>query len=79
MNIITRVKAPTPIFFKKLRNLSLVLAGVGSALLAAPVAVPVLIAKFAGYLTVAGSIGAAVSQAVTTTDEQQDGAGKDGQ
>jgi hypothetical protein len=79
MNIISRVKAPTPLFFKKLRNVSLILAGLGGALLSTPVAVPALIAKFAGYLAVAGSVGAAVSQSVTTGDEQQQEADKDGQ
>jgi hypothetical protein len=72
MNIITRVKAPTPLFFKKLRNASLVLAGIGGTLLGAPVALPAVIAKLAGYLAVAGSVGASVSQAVTTVDEQQE-------
>ena len=69
MNIIQRVQSPTPRFFKKLRNISLVLATVGGALLAAPVAVPAFVLKVAGFLTVAGGVGSAVSQAVTKADE----------
>jgi len=78
MNIINRVKAPTPAFFKKLRTASLVLAGLGGTLLSAPVAVPAVIIKLAGYLAVAGTVGAAVSQSVTTGDEQKGRSAKNG-
>lgn len=78
MNIIQRVKSPTPGFFKKLRNISLVLAATGGTLLSAPAAIPAILLKLAGYLAVAGSVGAAVSQAVTPADEQE-GAGKNGE
>ena len=78
MNIINRAKAPTPVFFKKLRTASLLLAGLGGGLLSAPVAVPAIILKVAGYLAVAGTVGAAVSQSVTTGDEQKKGRVKNG-
>lgn len=78
MNLIARVKAPTPLFFKKLRNASMILAGLGGVLMSTPVVIPALVAKFAGYLAVAGSVGAAVSQAVTKDEEQQQEAGTDG-
>ena len=77
MNIIKRVQAPTPVFFKKLRNISLVLTTLGASVLAAPVALPALLLKIAGYLFVAGGVGTTVSQAVTVQDEKpkEDGDG----
>ncbi|MBS4063483.1 MAG: hypothetical protein KGZ74_02940 [Chitinophagaceae bacterium] len=60
--IIKRVKRPTPRFFKKVRNVSVMLAGVSAAILAAPVALPVVLTKIAGYLAVAGAVAGSVSQ-----------------
>jgi uncharacterized membrane protein HdeD (DUF308 family) len=67
MNIIKRVKSPTPKFFKVLRNIGLVLAAVGGTILAAPIALPVVISTIGGYVAVAGGIISAVSQLTTTT------------
>lgn len=61
-NIIERAPAPTPKFFKKLRNIGLALAAVAASIVAAPVALPAVIIKIAGYLAVAGSVAGAVSQ-----------------
>ena len=69
MNIIKRVKSPTPKFFKVLRNIGLVLAAVGGTILAAPVALPVLITTIGGYVAVAGGVLSAVSQLTTTNDD----------
>jgi len=60
--LIERVQSPTPKFFKKLRNIGLVLATVATTVVAAPVALPAVIIKIAGYLAVAGGIAGAVSQ-----------------
>jgi hypothetical protein len=60
--VIQRAKAPTPRFFKKLRNIGLVLAAISGALLAAPVALPAAVITAAGYLAVASSVASAVSQ-----------------
>ena len=68
MNIIKRIQAPTPKFFKVLRTIGLVLAAVGGTILAAPVALPVVIVSIGGYIAVAGGVISAVSQ-LTTTDE----------
>jgi len=65
MNIIKRVKAPTPKFFKVLRNIGLVLAAVGGTLVASPVALPVVVTTVGGYLAVAGGVVSAVSQLTT--------------
>ncbi len=54
MNVIKRVKLPTPKFFKVLRTVGLALAAVGGTLIASPVALPVIITSVAGYLAVAG-------------------------
>lgn len=68
MNLIERVKAPTPKFFRMLRIIGLALAAAGGVLLTAPVALPVGVITVAGYLTVAGSVMSAVSQ--TAVDDQ---------
>ncbi|HRD58996.1 MAG TPA: hypothetical protein PK504_13165 [Ferruginibacter sp.] len=60
--IIERATAPTPKFFKKLRNIGLALAAVATTIVAAPVALPAVVIKIAGYLAVAGGIAGAVSQ-----------------
>ena len=72
MKLIDRVKAPTPKFFKKLRNAGMVLAAAGAALLAAPVTLPAGVITLAGYLVTAGSVLTAVSQ--TTVSDSQNGA-----
>lgn len=69
MNIVKRAKAPTPKFFKVLRNIGLVLAAVGGTVLAAPVALPVVISSIAGYLAVAGGVLSAVSQITTISED----------
>lgn len=68
--IINRAKAPTPKFFKVLRNICLALAAVGGTILAAPVALPVAIVSIGGYVAVAGGILSAVSQLTTTNDSE---------
>jgi uncharacterized membrane protein HdeD (DUF308 family) len=70
MNIVKRAKAPTPNFFKVLRNIGLLLAAVGGTILAAPVALPVVISSIGGYLAVAGGVLSAVSQVTTINDHK---------
>jgi uncharacterized membrane protein HdeD (DUF308 family) len=72
MNVIKRVKAPTPKFFKVLRNIGLVVATVGGTILASPVALPVLITTIGGYMAVAGGVVSAVSQLTTNDDKHPD-------
>jgi uncharacterized membrane protein HdeD (DUF308 family) len=69
MTIVKRVKAPTPNFFKVLRNIGLVLAAVGGTILTAPISLPVVIGSIAGYMAVAGGVLSAVSQLTTDDDE----------
>jgi len=68
MNILERINAPTPDFFKRLRNIGLLLAGISAAILASPVTLPAGIVAVAGYLAVGGTVLSAVSQ-VTTNRE----------
>ena len=68
MKLIDRLKAPTPKFFKVLRNIGLGLAAAGGVLVAAPIAIPALAVTIGGYLIVAGSVATAVSQAVTVNE-----------
>ena len=68
MNVVQRVKAPTPKFFKTLRTIGLALAGIGGAILAAPVAIPAALVTIAGYITLAGGVMSAVSQTAVETD-----------
>ncbi|WP_269222474.1 hypothetical protein [Flavobacterium sp. IMCC34518] len=70
MNIVKRVKAPTPKFFKVLRNIGLALAAVGGTVLAAPIALPVVVSSIGGYLAVAGGVLSAVSQITTINDHK---------
>ena len=60
--ITERLTAPTPKFFAKLRNISLILATISATVFAAPVALPPLVIKIAGYLALAGGVASAVSQ-----------------
>jgi hypothetical protein len=70
MNIIQRIQAPTPKFFRVLRTIGLALAAAGGAILAAPITLPASIITVAGYIAVAGAVASAVSQtAVETKDE----------
>lgn len=66
--IVNRATAPTPKFFKVLRNVGLVLAAVGGTILAAPIALPVLVTTIGGYMAVAGGVLTATSQLTTTDD-----------
>ena len=67
--IIDRAKAPTPKFFKVLRNIGLFMAGVGTVLLTAPVSLPATVVTIGGYLVTAGGVATAVSQFTNIGDD----------
>ena len=69
MKLVKRAQAPTPKFFKVLRNVGLVLAAIGGTILAAPIALPVVLTSVGGYLVVAGGVASAVSQLTVKEDE----------
>ena len=72
MNVIKRVKAPTPKFFKVLRTIGLALAAVGGSIIAAPVVLPITVVTLGGYLAVVGGVLSAVSQLTTETNLKRD-------
>jgi len=67
--LLARWAAPTPKFFKIIRNVGLVIGAVGTAILTAPVALPAAIVSISGYLVTAGAIATAVSQLTVLQDE----------
>ncbi len=69
MDLIDRARAPTPRFFRTLRNIGITVAGIGGALLASPVVLPALLIQIAGYLTVAGTVITTVSQVSVVGDQ----------
>jgi biopolymer transport protein ExbB/TolQ len=60
--VIERIVSPTPKFFKKLRNIGLVFAGISTAIITAPIALPAAIVSIAGYVGLASGVLSAVSQ-----------------
>lgn len=72
MNVIERVKAPTPKFFKVLRTVGLALLAVSGSIVAAPVALPAIIVTVAGYAAVAGTVLSAVSQITVDDDAKRE-------
>jgi hypothetical protein len=63
MTLAQRLVAPTSKFFKTIRTIGLVLAAVGGAIVAAPVALPAIVITVAGYAIAAGTVMTAVAQA----------------
>lgn len=60
----------TPRFFKTVRNIGVGLAAVSAGILGAPVALPAIILKIAGYLAVAGTVAGTVSQTAVTNERK---------
>lgn len=69
--IVNRATSKTPKFFKKLRNVSTVLAGIGLALATAPIGLPAVIVTIGAYFTVAGGVAAAISQLTVEDSEKK--------
>ena len=58
--ILNRLKSETPIFWKKVRKLMIVLGVIGGGLIAAP-GVPEAVVSIAGYLVAIGVVGTTLS------------------
>lgn len=69
MSVLERLVAPTPNFFKTIRNLGIILGAIGGTLITVPVALPTWILAAAKVLVVAGSVAAGVSQTVVKGDQ----------
>ena len=70
MKIIDRYKKQMPSFFRKLRNIGITLATAGGVIIAAPISLPAAVITIATYLTVAGTVATAVSQAVVSDEDK---------
>jgi hypothetical protein len=69
MNVIQRMQAPTPKFFRVLRTVGIALAAAGGTLLTAPVALPAVVLTVAGCVSLAGAVMTAVSQTAVESEE----------
>jgi hypothetical protein len=69
MKLSERYTTTTPSFFRKLRNIGIGLAAAGGVIIAAPISLPAILVTIATYLTVAGTVATAVSQAVVADQE----------
>ena len=74
MNLVERIKAPTPKFFKTLRSIGLALLAISGTIIAAPVALPAFVVSAAGYLVVAGGVISAISQITVDGNAQNEDA-----
>lgn len=57
-----RWNGKTPKFWKKVQKIGVVCGVIGAAIISAPIALPAAIVSVSGYLVVAGSLTAALSQ-----------------
>lgn len=69
LNLVERVKAPTPKWFKIIRNIGITLTAVGGAILTAPIALPATIVTVGGYLLLGGTVATAISQTAMQTED----------
>jgi hypothetical protein len=70
LTFLQRARSATPGFFKKLRNIGLLLTAIGGAIFAAPITLPTILVTAAGYLTVAGTVVSAISQLTVKAPEE---------
>lgn len=66
MEIVKRLKEPTPSFWKKIQKVGLTLGVIGGAILGAPVTLPTIVVSIGGYLATAGAVAAGLSQLTST-------------
>lgn len=62
LSLIERFKAPTPKFWKKVRNIGLTIGAVGGGLLTLPVSLPASVITIAGYMVATGTLTGILSQ-----------------
>jgi len=58
----SRWNGKTPTFWKKVQRLGVIAGAIGGVIIAAPVALPAALVSAAGYLLLAGSVTATLSQ-----------------
>lgn len=64
------MKAPTPKWFKIIRNVGITLTAVGGAILASPVALPASIITVAGYVLLGGTVATAIAQTAMSSEDK---------
>lgn len=69
LNLVNRIKEPTPKWFKIIRSAGLVLSAVGGVLVASPVALPATLVTVGGYLLLGGTLASAISQTAINSEE----------
>jgi len=69
LNIVERVTAPTPKWFKIIRTVGITLTAVGGAILTAPIALPATIVTVGGYLILGGTVATAIAQTAMQTED----------
>ncbi|TZF83921.1 hypothetical protein FW774_10720 [Pedobacter sp. BS3] len=72
LNLVERVTAPTPKWFKIIRNIGITLTAVGGAILTAPIALPATIVTVGGYLILGGTVATAISQTAMRDDNDEE-------
>jgi hypothetical protein len=57
-----RVTSETPDYWKKIRMIGLIVAGIGSALMTAPVSLPAVLVSAGSYMAWVGGVAAVIAQ-----------------
>lgn len=60
--LIRRARSQPPPFFRKIRNVGLVLTTIATAIATLPIALPVIVVTISGYAAAAGATATAISQ-----------------
>jgi hypothetical protein len=60
--LIRRARSQPPPFFRKIRNVGLVLTAIATAIATLPIALPALVVTISGYAAAAGATATAISQ-----------------
>jgi hypothetical protein len=68
LSLVDRITSPTPKFFRRLRNIGLILAAISTTIIAAPIALPAIVLNIAGYVALASTVVTAVSQTTVETE-----------
>lgn len=70
--VVKRWKSETPSFWKKIQRIGLIAGGIGTVIIASPIALPAVLASVGGYLALAGSVTATLSQLTVENKEVLD-------
>ena len=62
MEILNRIKSPTPKFWRKVRNTMIAVGTISGIILTAPVSFPTAVVTLAGYGLTAGLVGTSLAQ-----------------